>query len=88
MGKGWKRLHRLVYAAGIVIMAHAMLESTSSKRVLVYDPDAASETWLYLIALVVLLAVRLPTVRGAIGNLKHRRGRIVGKPRPSADVSG
>jgi sulfoxide reductase heme-binding subunit YedZ len=75
MGKNWKRLHRMVYAAGIIGLVHGLLEAESSKRVLIVDPFASNEVTLYLIALVVLLAVRIPAVRATIANLKYRRGR-------------
>jgi sulfoxide reductase heme-binding subunit YedZ len=87
MGKNWKRLHRFVYAAGVIGIVHGLLESASSKRVFVYDPRTIEEVWIYLFALVVLLAARIPVVRASIADLRHRR-RKSGKPQPSANISG
>jgi DMSO/TMAO reductase YedYZ heme-binding membrane subunit len=72
MGKWWKRLHRLVYAAGLIVIAHALLEFPS-KRVAPYDPQANIELTLYLAILTVLLAVRIPAIRAALVNLRHRQ---------------
>jgi DMSO/TMAO reductase YedYZ heme-binding membrane subunit len=63
LGKNWKRLHRLVYLAGLAVVCHALLATTMSKKVMVYDPQAASELRVYLGLLVVLLVVRIPQVR-------------------------
>lgn len=61
--KYWKRLHRLVYLAGLSVVFHAILATTGSKKVLVYDPQAIHELNIYLGLLVVLLVVRIPQVR-------------------------
>jgi methionine sulfoxide reductase heme-binding subunit len=71
MGKGWKRLHRLVYAAGCIALVHGLLES-SHKRVALFDSQAALEVQLYLGILVVLLAVRIPAIRTRLVNLRYR----------------
>jgi methionine sulfoxide reductase heme-binding subunit len=63
LGKNWKRLHRLVYVAGMVTICHALLATTMSKKVMVRDPHAVSELRLYLGVLVVLLVVRIPQIR-------------------------
>lgn len=81
LGKGWKRLHRLVYAAGLIVVAHALLESPN-KRVAGQEPQVAVELGLYLLILIVLLAVRIPAIRSAVASLKHRPG----KTRITADV--
>ena len=73
MGKWWKRLHRTVYAAGIIISSHALLES-SNKRVAAYDSQAGIETGLYLAILIALLAMRIPALRSTIANLRHKQG--------------
>lgn len=83
LGKWWKRLHRLVYAAGVIALVHGLLESQISKRVFVYDSNTDDELWLYVIVLSALLAARIPPVRVFIASLKHRRGR-----QPSLDASG
>lgn len=46
LGKGWKRLHRLVYAASLIVVAHALLESPN-KRVFGYEPQVAVELGVY-----------------------------------------
>ena len=63
LGKNWKRLHRLVYAASLAVVSHALLATTMSKRVMVRDPQAESELRVYLGVLAVLLIVRIPQVR-------------------------
>lgn len=72
MGKGWKRLHKLVYAAGIIVLLHAMLEATSSKRVIAVDPQIGYEMVLYTVMLIVLLIARIPAVRASLASLRHR----------------
>jgi sulfoxide reductase heme-binding subunit YedZ len=74
LGKNWKRLHRLVYAAGIVLLLHGLLEARSSKRVNVYDPQTSDEVMIYVALLVVLLVARIPVVRSGIASLRHRQG--------------
>jgi sulfoxide reductase heme-binding subunit YedZ len=63
LGKHWKRLHRLVYLAGVAVVCHSLLAATMSKKVMVFDPQAVSELRVYLGILVVLLVVRIPQVR-------------------------
>lgn len=72
LGRWWKRLHRLVYAAGILVVVHALLE-TSGKRVATVDPQANIEVSIYILLLTLLLAARLPAVRSALGNWRQRR---------------
>jgi sulfoxide reductase heme-binding subunit YedZ len=85
MGKWWKRLHRLVYAAGCITLVHGLLES-SHKRVAFFDPQAGLEVQLYLGILFVLLAVRIPVVRTHLVILRHRLavGRQRGSTLPMA----
>jgi sulfoxide reductase heme-binding subunit YedZ len=73
LGKWWKRLHRLVYAAGLIVSAHALLES-SNKRVAGYEPQVSIELGLYLAIWLLLLAARIPTIRSTLVNLRQRRG--------------
>jgi sulfoxide reductase heme-binding subunit YedZ len=80
MGKGWKRLHRLVYAAGIIVITHGLLEAAFSKRVLATSSQVTYELQVYLAILVILLGVRIPAVRSAIAGLRHRRRAIGGTP--------
>ncbi len=69
LGKNWKRLHRLVYLAGILVTTHSILAASMSKKMFVRDPQAIPELNLYLAVLVVLLIVRLPLVRGVLKRL-------------------
>jgi len=78
MGKWWKRLHRMVYVAGVIVVGHALLES-SNKRVAGYDPQVSVELSLYLAILLLLLAVRIPTVRSTLTNLRYRRAATTEK---------
>ena len=70
--KNWKRLHRLVYLAGILLDFHAML-ATSTKRVFLRDPNVLPELILYFLLLIVLLAVRIPLVRQVIMDVGRKR---------------
>ncbi len=73
LGKWWKRLHRLVYAAGLIVISHALLESPN-KRVAGYEPQVGIELGLYLAILIALLAARIPSVRSILANLRHKHG--------------
>ncbi|MBL8156078.1 MAG: ferric reductase-like transmembrane domain-containing protein [Anaerolineae bacterium] len=61
----WKRLHRLVYIAGLAVSSHAVLAFSFSKRGSIY-PEAVVELQVYLVMLVILLALRIPTVKRAL----------------------
>lgn len=61
LGKNWKRLHRLTYVASILAIVHFVW--------LVKD---AREPLRYGIIVALLLAVRIPAVRKAIANTRHR----------------
>jgi sulfoxide reductase heme-binding subunit YedZ len=72
LGKNWKRLHRWVYLAGILVIVHYVWLVKSDIR----------EPLLYGAAVVLLLALRLPSVRKAVANFrsrfrKERRARTV-----------
>lgn len=75
--KSWKWLHRSVYVAGLAVVFHALLAATTSKKVLIYDPQAIHELRVYLALLMVLLVVRIPLVRRILKQisllLPHRR---------------
>jgi len=81
LGKNWKRLHRLVYLAGIAVVTHSMLAMTMSKKLLYRDPQAVYELKVYVAVLSVLLVVRIPLVRQALRQipilLKHRRKSVI-----------
>lgn len=72
LGKWWKRLHKGVYAAGVIGLLHGLLE-TGHKFVAMEQPEAAAEIWLYLILLAILLAMRIPPLRRALARLRHQR---------------
>ena len=61
LGKRWKRLHRLVYLAGVLAVAHFLW--------LVKDPR---EPQRYGALLMVLLALRIPQVRSAVSRVRHK----------------
>ncbi len=77
LGKGWKRLHRLVYLAGAATTLHALLAAIMSKRVLVRDPHALIELRLAAALVAALLLLRVPLLRRrlqpAVARLLARR---------------
>lgn len=73
LGKNWKRLHRLVYIAGGLVVVHAILATENSKKMFIRDPQAITELQLYLVLLVILLVLRVPFVRAYFARLKYRR---------------
>ncbi|MCG8349144.1 MAG: sulfoxide reductase heme-binding subunit YedZ [Chloroflexales bacterium] len=66
LGKNWKRLHRLVYLAGILAVLHYVWLVKSDIR----------EPFVYGAGLAVLLILRLPPVRRAVSRLHHRRAAM------------
>ncbi len=56
LGKNWKRLHRLAYAAGLLAAAHYLLTVKADRRL----------PWTYGTILIVLLVLRIPPVQRAI----------------------
>jgi len=81
LGRNWKRLHRLVYLAGIAVVTHSMLAMTMSKKLLYRDPQAVYELKVYVGVLSVLLVIRIPLVRQALRQipilLKRRRMPVI-----------
>jgi methionine sulfoxide reductase heme-binding subunit len=69
LGKNWKKLHRWVYAAGLLAVIHYIWVAKV----------AFGEPTLYAIILGVLLAARLPTVRKWLSGLRPKR-----TPQPAA----
>jgi methionine sulfoxide reductase heme-binding subunit len=65
LGKTWKRLHRLVYAAGALIATHAFLALGSTKR-MAMESDSSVELTAYAVILAALLVARIPAVRQVI----------------------
>jgi len=61
LGKNWKRLHRLVYLAGMLAIVHFMWLVKDIREPLRYGAVVA-----------LLLVVRIPVVRKALSNARHR----------------
>ncbi len=75
LGRNWKRLHRLVYAAGVIVLAHALLEMGNTKRTLIVNPGGLLtgleiEIRLYIVLLGVLLALRIPAIRAGFARFR------------------
>ena len=77
LGKKWKQIHRRVYLAGAAVVAHAMLATEMSKKVMIRDPEAIGELKTYAAVLCVLLVVRIPLVRELLVQIPAllKRGR-------------
>jgi sulfoxide reductase heme-binding subunit YedZ len=63
LGRNWKRLHRCVYAAGVLAVLHFLWQAKATER---WEP------LLYALALALLLFVRIPAVRQPIVALRRR----------------
>ena len=61
LGKNWKRLHRLVYLAGILAIVHFVWLAKDNREPLRYGAVVA-----------LLLIVRIPGLRKAISNARYR----------------
>ncbi len=72
LGRNWKRLHKFVYAAGLLAVLHFLWQAKAAER---WEP------LLYGLALALLLLVRIPLVRKRIVAL---RTRLTGGPQKSA----
>jgi len=66
LGKAWKRLHRLVYLAGVLVVLHLLWLSK--------DPGAPLR---YGAVLAMLLALRIPRVRQSVCRMRRQLGRSV-----------
>jgi sulfoxide reductase heme-binding subunit YedZ len=73
LGKNWQRLHRLVYAAGILAVVHFLW--------LVKDPQ---EPLRYAALLGLLLALRLPPLRHAVGRARQAVASAFSRKAPTA----
>ncbi|MCC6455490.1 MAG: sulfoxide reductase heme-binding subunit YedZ [Caldilineaceae bacterium] len=71
LGKNWKKLHRWVYAAGLLAVIHYLWVAKV----------AFGEPTLYTVILVLLLAARLPTIRSWLSKLRPKR---TVRPAPAA----
>lgn len=72
LGRNWKRLHRLVYAAGVLVVLHFLWQAKAAER---WEP------LIYGGVLALLLVVRVPSIRR---RLSARRSAVVANqvPRP------
>jgi sulfoxide reductase heme-binding subunit YedZ len=61
LGKNWKRLHRLVYLAGILAIVHFMWLVKDIREPLRYGAVVA-----------LLLILRIPVIRRAVSNARYR----------------
>lgn len=66
LGRNWKKLHRLVYAAGVLAVLHFLWQAKAAER---WEP------LLYGVGLGLLLLVRIPSVRQAIVQLRGSLSR-------------
>ena len=62
LGKNWKRLHWLAYAAGLLAAAHYLLTVKADRRL----------PWTYATILVVMLVLRVPVIRRTIEKTRKR----------------
>ena len=69
LGRNWKRLHQLVYLAGILAVLHYFILVKIDKR----------EPLIYAGVLALLLALRLPPVRRQVSRVRQRFSRKPGK---------
>lgn len=66
LGRNWKRLHRLVYAAGALAVLHFLWQAKAAER---------AEPLIYAAVLALLLLVRAPQVRRRLVALRTRFSR-------------
>jgi sulfoxide reductase heme-binding subunit YedZ len=71
LGRNWKRLHRLVYAAGVLGMLHGLL-SFNHWKFDKYGEWYLLETRISAVLLVILLVVRIPMVRTWLGRAPRK----------------
>ncbi len=71
LGRSWKRLHRLAYAAGVLAVLHFLWQAKAAER---WEP------LLYAVGLGLLLFIRIPSVRHWIVQL---RGAVMGRSAPA-----
>jgi sulfoxide reductase heme-binding subunit YedZ len=79
LGKNWKRLHRAVYAAGVLAVFHYLWVSKV----------AWGEPVVYAGLLVLLLAARIPWVRGHLSKLRRYMpgAKPQAQPRPKPKLA-
>jgi sulfoxide reductase heme-binding subunit YedZ len=84
MGKNWKRLHQLVYLAGILVVIHFAWVVKGSVSALSGD---VLRPILYGAVLALLLTMRMPAVRKAIVRARQRILARQPASRPRASVN-
>lgn len=72
LGRNWKRLHRLVYAAGVLVVLHFLWQAKAAER---WEP------LMYGGVLAALLLVRVPAVRNWLVRQRGARSARVSRPR-------
>jgi sulfoxide reductase heme-binding subunit YedZ len=65
MGKRWKSLHQLVYAAGLLVVVHYLWAVKADIRL----------PLLYGLVLAILFMLRIPTVRRGLAGLRQKLSR-------------
>jgi sulfoxide reductase heme-binding subunit YedZ len=78
LGRNWKRLHQLVYAAGVLAVIHFLWLVKAAER---WEP------LIFALILTLLLAVRIPLVRRTLVGLRQARRRstkVKGEGRPGS----
>ena len=78
LGRNWKRLHRLVYLAGILVVLHSINGLLFWKDVPRFD-IALLETQIYGVQIALLLLLRVRAVRRSVRQFLSRRKRKRGK---------
>lgn len=71
LGRNWKRLHRLVYAAGVLVVLHFLWQAKAAER---WEP------LMYGGVLAALLLVRVPAVRNWLVRQRGARSARVSRP--------
>ncbi|MEW5872313.1 MAG: protein-methionine-sulfoxide reductase heme-binding subunit MsrQ [Chloroflexota bacterium] len=69
MGKNWKRLHRLVYLAGVLVIVHY---AWAKKGDLFSLQGDVRQPFVFGVLLLLLLALRLPVVRTTVSHWRSR----------------
>jgi sulfoxide reductase heme-binding subunit YedZ len=77
LGKNWKRLHRLVYIAGCLVIVHGTIAAENGKKAMMRDAWLTHEPKIYLAILAVLLAVRIPVIRNGLRSILPRKPRSI-----------
>lgn len=83
MGKNWKRLHKLVYLAGPLVVLHY---AWAKKGDIFQLQGDIIQPLIFGVVVLLLLAARLPVVRRSAGALRTRlKNRLFPVRKPAAD---